>query len=76
MSKTKNKTKKEQAHDQFFYDLCDATENAAMEGLEIPHVVFVAIQYFTELALDCAPNTKEAKDLIKDAIKNARKEAS
>ena len=28
-----SKSKKELAHDQFFYDLCDATENAAMEGL-------------------------------------------
>ena len=47
-----------------------------MEGLKVPHVVFVAIQYFTQLALDCAPNNKEAKELIKDAIKNAQKESS
>ena len=51
-----SKSKKELAHDQFFYDLCDATENAAMENLDVPHVVFVGIQYFTQLALDCAPN--------------------
>ncbi len=71
-----SKSKKELAHDQFFYDLCDATENAAMEGLDIPHLVFVAVQYFTQLALDCAPNKKEAKELINDAIKSAKKEAS
>ena len=71
-----SKSKKELAHDQFFYDLCDATENAAMEGLDIPHVVFVAIQYFTQLALDCAPNNKEAKELINDAIKSAKKDIS
>ena len=70
------KSKKELAHDQFFYDLCDATENAAMEDLAVPHLVFVGIQYFTQLALDCAPNNKQAKELIKDAIKSAKKEAS
>tara|TARA_R110002074_G_C11983615_1_gene612161 strand:- start:256 stop:474 length:219 start_codon:yes stop_codon:yes gene_type:complete len=69
-----SKSKKELAHDQFFYDLCDATENAAMEGLDVPHVVFVGIQYFTQLALDCAPNNKQAKELIKDAMKSAKKE--
>jgi len=71
-----SKTKKEQVHDQFFYDLCDATEKAAMENISVPHLVFVGIQYFTQLALDCAPNTKEAKDLIKDAMKSVKKEAS
>jgi len=69
-----SKSKKELAHDQFFYDLCDATENAAMENLDVPHVVFVGIQYFTQLALDCAPNNKQAKELIKDAMKSAKKE--
>ena len=69
-----SKTKKELAHDQFFYDLCDATENAAMKDLDVPHVVFVGIQYFTQLALDCAPNNKQAKELIKEAMKSAKKE--
>ena len=71
-----SKAKKEQAHDQFFYDLCDATEKAAEGGIGIPHAVFVGIQFFTQMALDCAPNTKEAKDLIKDAMKSAKKETS
>tara|TARA_R110001606_G_scaffold155317_1_gene297537 strand:- start:657 stop:875 length:219 start_codon:yes stop_codon:yes gene_type:complete len=70
-----SKEKKEQAHDQFFYDLADACENAAEGGLDVPHAVFVGIQFFTQLALDCAPNTKEAKDLIKDAMKEVKKEA-
>jgi len=69
-----SKTKKELAHDQFFYDLCDATENAAEGGLDVPHAVFVGIQFFTQMALDCAPNTKQAKDLIKDAMKEVKKE--
>ena len=45
-----------------------------MEDLDVPHVVFVGIQYFTQLALDCAPNNKQAKELIKDAMKSAKKE--
>jgi len=71
-----SKTKKEQAHEKFFYDLLDASENAAEGGLDVPHAVFVGIQFFTQMALDCAPNKKEAKDLIKDAMKDVKRETA
>jgi len=66
------KKAKEKINDELFYDLCDVTEKA--QDLGVPHVVYVGIQFFTQMALDCAPNKKEAKELIKDAIKNVKKE--
>jgi len=69
-----SKSKKELAHDQFFYDLYYVTEKA--KDLEMTHVVYVGIKFFTQVALDCAPNKKEAKELIKNAMKSAKKEAS
>tara|TARA_R110002153_G_scaffold57716_2_gene158601 strand:+ start:1661 stop:1879 length:219 start_codon:yes stop_codon:yes gene_type:complete len=71
-----SKTKLEKAHDKFFYDLLDVVEDASKGGLDVPHAVFVGIQFFTQMALDCAPNTKEARLLIKDAMKDLKKEAS
>tara|TARA_R100001244_G_scaffold117927_1_gene87737 strand:- start:1052 stop:1270 length:219 start_codon:yes stop_codon:yes gene_type:complete len=71
-----SKTKKEQAHDKFFYDLCDAAESAAEGGIEVPHAVFVGIQFFTQMALDCAPSVKDGRDLIKDAMKGVKKETA
>ena len=70
MSLTKQQ---EQAQNQFFSDLLEVAENGARGGLNVPHAVFVGIEFFAQMALDCAPNTKEGKKLIKDAIKYALK---
>lgn len=63
----------EKKHDEFFYDLCDITEKA--QDLGVPHMVYVGIQFFTQMALDCAPSVKDGKDLIKDAMKSVKKES-
>ena len=66
------KKAKEKIHDEFFYDLYYVTEKA--KDLGMPHVVYVGIKFFTQIALDCAPNKKEAKELIKNAMKKVKKE--
>jgi len=66
MAKPK-KIKKEKAHNQLWFDLLDATEHA--EELGVPHVVHMGIQFFTRMALDCAPNEVEALGIIMEAIK-------
>jgi hypothetical protein len=62
----------EEMHMQFCTDLCDAIEKS--HELGVSHQVYVAIQLFTQLALDFAPDENEAYGAIMSAIKNTEKE--
>tara|TARA_R100000935_G_scaffold35729_1_gene56530 strand:+ start:1702 stop:1965 length:264 start_codon:yes stop_codon:yes gene_type:complete len=66
MAKTK-KIDKEKIHNQLWFDLLDATEHA--EELGVPHAVHMGIQFFTRMALDCAPNEVEALGIVMEAVK-------
>tara|TARA_R100001015_G_C4581042_1_gene137556 strand:+ start:587 stop:853 length:267 start_codon:yes stop_codon:yes gene_type:complete len=57
----------EEIHDQLWFDLLDATEKAGELG--IPHVVHLGIQFFTRMALDCAPDEVEALGIVMEAVK-------
>ena len=58
---------REEIHDQLWFDLLDATEKAGELG--IPHVVHLGIQFFTRMALDCAPDEVEALGIVMEAVK-------
>ena len=62
-----NKIKKEKAHNQLWFDLLDAVEKA--DGLSAPHIVHMGIQFFTRMALDCAPGEVEALGIVMEAVK-------
>ena len=57
----------EEIHNQLWFDLLDAVEKA--EGLSVPHIVHMGTQFFTRMALDCAPNEVEALGIVMEAIK-------
>ena len=61
------RTEKEAVHNKLFFDLCNITEESKILG--IPHIVYMGIQFFTQMAIDCAPNKKEALELINDTVK-------
>ena len=63
----KPKINKEEIHDQLWFDLLDVTEKA--QELGIPHVVHLGIQFFTRMALDCAPDEVEALGIVMEAVK-------
>tara|TARA_Y100000114_G_scaffold139581_1_gene143732 strand:- start:82 stop:330 length:249 start_codon:yes stop_codon:yes gene_type:complete len=63
----KPKINKEEIHDQLWFDLLDVTEKA--QELGIPHVVQLGIQFFTRMALDCAPDEVEALGIVMEAVK-------
>ena len=60
------KTKQEKAYDQFYYDLCDVTDKA--ENLSVPYIVYLGIGFFTQMAVDFAPNEKEGKKMVRDLV--------
>ena len=70
MAKTK-KIDKEKTHEDLWLDLLTVTEEA--QELGVPHIVYVGIQFFTQMALDCAPDEQEAYGMILTAIKDTKK---
>lgn len=63
----KPKIDEEEIHNQLWFDLCDVTEKAGELG--VPHIIHMGIQFFTRMALDCAPNEVEALGIVMEAVK-------
>jgi hypothetical protein len=61
------KINEEEVHNQLWFDLLDTVEKA--EGLSAPHIVHMGIQFFTRMALDCAPNEIEGLGIVMEAVK-------
>ena len=57
----------EEIPNQLWFDLLEVTEKA--QELGVPHVVHLGTQFFTRMALDCAPNEVEALGIVMEAIK-------
>jgi len=57
----------EEIHNQLWFDLLEVTEKA--QELGVPHVVHLGTQFFTRMALDCAPDEVEALGIVMEAIK-------
>ena len=68
----KELTKKEM-HDKVFEGLLDLTEK--YQKLGIVHMVYMGINFFTQMAVDCAPSSKEGKTMVKDVIKEVKRSA-
>ena len=60
------RTKKEATHNKLFFNLHNAAEESRILG--IPHIVYMGIQYFTQMAVESAPDKKEALKLINDIV--------
>ena len=61
---------REEIHDQLWFDLLDVTEKA--QELGIPHVVHLGIQFFTRMALDCAPDEVEGLGIVMDSVRHTK----
>ena len=70
----KNKFTKEEAHNNIWLGLLDLCDTAKESGLGVPHIVFLGIQFFTQLAVDCAPNEAEGRKLVKEAAEEVKPE--
>ena len=66
----KPKINDEEILDQLWFDLLDATEKA--QELGIPHVVHLGIQFFTRMALDCAPDEVEGLGIVMDSVRHTK----
>ena len=66
------RTEKEDAHNKLFFNLCNATKES--EILDVPHIVYMGIQFFAQMAVDCAPNKEEALELINSVVKDVIKD--
>ena len=60
-------------HNKFFNGLLDLIDE--VQELGTHHVIYFGIQTFTQVAVDCAPTLKDARDVIKAAIKSVKKSA-
>tara|TARA_R100001443_G_scaffold76075_1_gene83576 strand:- start:1320 stop:1550 length:231 start_codon:yes stop_codon:yes gene_type:complete len=70
-----DKQEQEIMHDLYGDGLLSITGLAA-KSLDIPHVVYVGIQFFTRMAVDLAPSEEEGIKVIHEAIENYMKERS
>ena len=68
MSRTNNPDKIRQ---RLYEDLLDATENAQKLGVQ--ELVWFGISFFTQMAIDCAPNVREGRKLVREASKTVTK---
>ena len=70
-----DKQEKQIMHDLYGDGLLSISGLAA-KSLDVPHVVYVGIQFFTKMAVDLAPSEKEGLQVIHEAIENYMKERS
>ena len=68
----KPKINEEKIHNQLWFDLCDVTEKAG--ELSVPHIVHMGIQFFTRMALDCAPNEIIGLGVVLDTIRDVKRD--
>ena len=70
-----DKQEKETIHNLYGEGLLSISGLAA-KSLDVPHVVYVGVQFFTQMAVDCAPSEEEGIKVIHEAIENFMKERS
>ena len=65
-----SKEKREEAHNNLYLAI-GREALIASEHLDVPHVVYLGVHYFASVAKDCAPNKKEAKEMLKNVVDDA-----
>ena len=70
-----DKQEKEIMHNLYGDGLLSISGLAA-KSLDVPHVVYVGVQFFTKMAVDLAPSEEEGIKVIHEAIENYMKERS
>ena len=70
MSKNKKDHKGKSAHDKLNEDLLEACFDS-MDDLEPPHVVFVGIHLFTDIALGTCKDKEHAKEYVMGIVEEA-----
>ena len=60
-------------HDKVFLGLLALTEK--YQELGIVHMIYIGIEFYTKMAVDCAPSPKIGKAMVKDIIKKVKKDA-
>jgi len=61
-------------HDELFFGLCDLTEK--YEELGVVHMIYIGIEFYTKMAVDCAPSEKEGKEIVNEIIDLVKKDAN
>ena len=72
--KVEKKLTHEEMHTKVFDGLCDLSEQ--YQELGIVHMVYIGINFFTQMAVDCAPSSKLGKAMVRDVIKEVKKDAN
>lgn len=72
--KVEKKLIQKDMHDKVFLGLCDLTEK--YQELGVVHMIYIGISFFTQMAVDCAPSSKLGKAMVRDVIKEVKKDAN